>query len=274
MRTLCFSIILLDGRLHGQGDRNQPEWPPSPWRLCQALLAGAHTGCHHAEWSDAHTRAFRWLERRKPPIIISPEQQKLSQYAISVPNNDTDILARTWAQRREPQKKPEQLRTLKTLRPSTSATGQPVVFHYLYELTEDDETAADELNTLCQVARCLHTFGWGIDAAIACARVLSAKQALQLPGIRWRPHHVSRFFDTRIPVPKEGSLDNLVHCYKQFISSVSGRTFRKPARPSVYDRVAYLRDTTLPLVTAQHSTFACWMPQSAGGHFRKNTPPS
>ena len=36
---LCISVTLLDGRFHGRGDGGVPEWPPSPLRLFQALVA-------------------------------------------------------------------------------------------------------------------------------------------------------------------------------------------------------------------------------------------
>ncbi|MER3462825.1 MAG: type I-U CRISPR-associated protein Cas5/Cas6, partial [Armatimonadota bacterium] len=43
-RHLCISVTPLDDLFHGKGDDDEPEWPPSPMRLFQALVAGSRTG--------------------------------------------------------------------------------------------------------------------------------------------------------------------------------------------------------------------------------------
>jgi len=245
MQNLCLSVTLLDGRFHGRGDGRGPEWPPSPWRLFQALLAGAHTGGHHPEWTDSHAKAFQWLEQRDPPLIVSPDRRELSGYTLSVPNNDMDRLAAAWASRREPRTTAAELRTLKAVRPSASAPDQPMTLHYLYPLT-NDEVPNPEAETLCQAARCLHTFGWGIDAAVAYGRVLSPEETERLPGVRWRPHRGPWLGQNVRRVPKEGSLDDLTTCHGEFTRRVDGDTLRQPKRPTVFDRVAYLRDSEVP----------------------------
>ena len=64
MPTLLISVRFHDGRYHGGG-----EWPPSPARLFQALVAGAARGenlCEHA------VEAFEWLESLDAPVIAAP----------------------------------------------------------------------------------------------------------------------------------------------------------------------------------------------------------
>jgi len=248
-QNMCFSIALLDGRFHGRADGDQPEWPPSPWRLFQALLAGAHTGSRHVEWTDAHANAFRWLERRAPPLIIAPEPLRLNMYAISVPNNDLDMLAREWAKGKEHRRTPAELRTLKSVRPTASAKGQPLTLHFVYPLTEPeagDPATRGVAETLCQVAGCLHTFGWGIDAAVACGRILGDEQAQELTGVRWRPEGCPSLPQNLRRVPKEGALDDLAHCHEQFTQRLAEGTVRPPDRPSAFARVAYLPETAVP----------------------------
>lgn len=245
MSALCFSVTLLDGRFHGRAGGDEPEWPPSPWRLFQALLAGTHTGGHHAEWSDRCAQAFRWLERREPPIIIAPQQHLLNACRISVPNNDMNKVAEAWARSQEPEKphRPQDLRTMKTLRPSAAAGGGSMTLHYLYAL-DDSELSAPEVDTLYAAARCLHTFGLGIDAAFASARVLSAEEAARLPGVRWRPQPEGAPHGPARRVPTEGSLDDLARCHQEFTQRLQeGKALRPPKRPSVFRRVAYLADT-------------------------------
>jgi CRISPR-associated protein Csb2 len=35
---LCISVSFLDSLFHGKADGDEPEWPPSPLRIFQALL--------------------------------------------------------------------------------------------------------------------------------------------------------------------------------------------------------------------------------------------
>ena len=38
---LCISIRFLGGAFHGRADHGEPEWPPSPLRLYQAIVAAS-----------------------------------------------------------------------------------------------------------------------------------------------------------------------------------------------------------------------------------------
>lgn len=86
---LCISVTFLDRLFHGKGD-DEPEWPPSPLRLLQALLAGARTGCRGADWSEIRAETFRWLGKRQPPLIIAPAALRASRHTLFVPNNHGD----------------------------------------------------------------------------------------------------------------------------------------------------------------------------------------
>ena len=48
------------GHFHGE------EWPPSPARLFQALVAGSHRGAHGLMNQAVRDEALRWLERQEP----------------------------------------------------------------------------------------------------------------------------------------------------------------------------------------------------------------
>src|SRR5574341_35158 len=88
-RHLCICVTFLDPLFHGKGG-DDPEWPPSPMRLFQALLAGSRAGCRERDWSDTKAEAFRWLEQRNPPEIAAPEARPAAAYTLFVPNNDSD----------------------------------------------------------------------------------------------------------------------------------------------------------------------------------------
>ncbi len=61
--SLLLSVRFHDGRYHGTGD-----WPPSPARLFQALVAAAAK----PSLDDASRDALAWLERQAPPTLAAP----------------------------------------------------------------------------------------------------------------------------------------------------------------------------------------------------------
>jgi CRISPR-associated protein Csb2 len=82
--ALLLSVRFHDGRYHGR-----PEWPPSPARLFQALVAGAAKG-------EALCRedrdALAWLEQLEPPLIAAPTVRAGNGFRNYVPNNDLDAV--------------------------------------------------------------------------------------------------------------------------------------------------------------------------------------
>src|SRR3954453_18402502 len=81
---LLISVRFQDGRYHGAGD-----WPPSPARLFQALVAGAAQG---SVLTDEDAAALRWLEGLDPPIIAAPQMRAGQGFQNYVPNNDLDAV--------------------------------------------------------------------------------------------------------------------------------------------------------------------------------------
>lgn len=69
------------------------DWPPSPFRLFQALVAGAFGGRWAAEDLAAQEKrlaAFHWLEKLEAPIVAAPARSPARQVTSYVPNNDLD----------------------------------------------------------------------------------------------------------------------------------------------------------------------------------------
>src|SRR5690349_2061189 len=77
------SIRFLDNRYHGLTDNGErPEWPPSPFRVFQALIAG---NAHGTELSQPLTEALEWLQSLEPPDIFAPikrDGQPLLTYVL------------------------------------------------------------------------------------------------------------------------------------------------------------------------------------------------
>ncbi|GIW93957.1 MAG: type I-U CRISPR-associated protein Cas5/Cas6 [Pirellulaceae bacterium] len=235
-RYLCISVTLLDPLFHGKRDEDAPEWPPSPMRLFQALVAGSCTGCRDAEWSEAKANAYRWLERRKPPIIIAPAARPAAGYTLFVPNNDSDT-------KFERHKR----LTQKTLRPHRILNDGPATLHYLWDIAEDEWEQARPLAEVLEAeARHLTTLGWGIDQAVAQGRILNRSEVRALAGQRWQPWDVPLSSRSKLRVPKSGSLDDLERAYEAFRNRLSMKLPPGAREPRVFDTRVYLPVGTLP----------------------------
>ena len=117
MNWLCVEVRYLFDKYHGSRDGGRrADYPPSAHRIFQALTAAASNG---RGMSDAAREALQWLEKQSPPQIIVPKSLLGSRVTTFVPNNDMNVVAKAWAKGREPEKKPENLRTAT---PSTSTS--------------------------------------------------------------------------------------------------------------------------------------------------------
>ena len=93
----CLSFRLLDPAYHGRGDGSEREWPPSPLRAFQSLVAAAARR-DSGELAPSARSALKWLEKQKqPPVVVAPLGIEGSGYRLSVPNNAMDIVARAWS---------------------------------------------------------------------------------------------------------------------------------------------------------------------------------
>src|SRR4051812_22306512 len=92
---LRLSFRMLDLVFHGRGDGGAPEWPPSPLRAFQALVAAAGQRFRR-DWAfDDHARGpLEWLESLGAPDVIAPAGTPArTAYRLYVPNNHADIVA-------------------------------------------------------------------------------------------------------------------------------------------------------------------------------------
>ena len=240
-RQLCISVTLFDPLFHGKRDGGEPEWPPSPMRLFQALLAGSRTGCRNGRWSntdsDPFYAAFCWLERCNAPQIVTPDARPAAAYTLFVPNNDSD------------KKFDRQDRlTSKVARPHRLTTREPEqqALHYLWPIPEERwASVRPHAELLCREARHLIALGWGIDQAFGDGRVLTDAEATALSGRRWRPWYNHRPGQSLSRVPAQGSLDDLEEVHRSFLERVSGPVYNPAVTVSQFGSVMYLSAVTL-----------------------------
>jgi len=246
-RALLIEVRWPDGRFHGVRDAREtvrggnafvPEWPPSPFRLFQALVAGAYGGRWVSEAAEEKHAAFEWLERLAPPVISAPDRETFQPVTYFVPNNDLDTKGG------DPSRVNE-IRSSKTLQTTFFDSDRPVAYLWSFEGADGCARA------MAALADRLHTLGHGMDAAFARAEVLDAAEAesrlLGLPGSPRRPAMGARAGSAEVPCPTEGSLESLRRRHDTFIARLAkagpGRRaptlFRQPikshARAVAYD---------------------------------------
>lgn len=238
MSSLCITVRFLQPFAHGRVDGGEPEWPPSPLRVFQALVAAAA-----ARWNERTRVAYAvpaldWLARQPVPVVVAaigiPSDVK---YRLYVPDNVADIVAKSW-RGGNLNASIADYRTEKDVRP-TQLTGDAV--HYLYSIADGDAEFAQHKQTLIDAARSVTHLGWGVDMVAGNAVEMSEAEANQLQGERWRPTPDGS--GTRLRVPRDGTLAALMNKHTAFLNRLSNDGFRPVPPLTAFDTVGYRRDT-------------------------------
>ena len=149
MSCLLISVRFHEGRYHGGG-----EWPPSPARLFQALVAGAARG---ESLSGYAVEAFEWLEGLDAPAIAAPAAYASRSFKNFVPNNDLDAVGGDPARIGE-------IRTAKIIRPRYFDAGAPLLYAWRFAPGAQTDRHAQAIS---EIADALYQLGRGVDMAWA-----------------------------------------------------------------------------------------------------------
>jgi CRISPR-associated protein Csb2 len=192
-RVLLLSVRFHDGRYHGAGD-----WPPSPARLFQALVAGAARG---HKLSDANKAALGWLETLGAPVIAAPMARDGQGFTNYVPNNDLDAVGG------DPGRVGE-IRAPKIFRPRLFDAADPLLYAWNFE---EGDGAATRAQAICTIAERLYQLGRGVDMAWACGEILFENEIdprlARHGGVLYRPTHGGD--GAALLCPQDGSLASL-----------------------------------------------------------------
>lgn len=230
MNYLCISATFLANQFHGRD-----EWPPSPARLFQALLAGSET-CRYRLTSSEDQTTLRALESiPRAPEILACKTSQLHPYCISVPNNDLDLAARAWLQGTEFDT--GNTRKVKRITPRKllGASGYP---HVQYIWHAPDSICIDSVRRL---AHYLHTFGWGVDMAYADAQLINDEEKRRLTSQDGYEHFVPASTGRILKVPVSGYLDDLKRAYRDYCTRISKSGVNPDTRATLYGQQRYRR---------------------------------
>ena len=199
MPRLLISVRFHEGRYHGSG-----EWPPSPARLFQALVAGAARGENlpgpPAEAFNG-SKASRHLKSR----LLRPMTGRA--FKNFVPNNDLDAVGGDPARISE-------IRAAKIIRPRFFDAAVPLLYAWTFEPGAD---AARHAKMICEIASTLYQLGRGVDMAWAQSEVLAEREAVARlrdhGAILWRPNQGGS--GEVLSCPHSGSLASLTARFKK-----------------------------------------------------------
>jgi CRISPR-associated protein Csb2 len=194
---LLLSVRLLHDRYHGRtANGEQAEWPPSPFRLFQAIVAGNARGI---SLPPVLIDALQWLETLDPPEIIAPKAESGKAVLTYVLNN---------TQRRS--------RTPKTIR-STLLDGDRLI-QYLWRFDELIERSLEYAGVIASSTRHIRALGWGIDMAIGHGEIVGSVAPGIGSRIWWVPAEESDRVGIDFRSPRPGSLASLQECYSQYLN--------------------------------------------------------
>jgi len=244
---LNVSIHYLQPLCHARGESGDPEWPPSPLRLFQSLVAGAAARWNERIRIEHAVAALSWLEQLPPPSIVAPRGEASgTRYRLYVPNNLGDLVAASWSRGND--NDIAKYRTEKDVQPiwlHADHNEYPTV-HYLFELTTSDAEITRHIDVLTATARSVTHLGWGIDMVAGNATVIDDPTAAALRGVRWQSTEGSATLELR--APRAGTFQALTFNHDRFLNRVQrdprGEETFSPVPPlSQWQRVGYRRDT-------------------------------
>lgn len=222
-RYLAIHVRAHEGRYHGDGDD-----PPSPFRLLQALVAGAGISGP----LDEQTRgALAWLERLPDaPIIAAPRTARGQSVSMFMPNNDLD------AKGGDARRIGEIRLATKVWRPRLFDARVPWIYAWPFEEADESRAAV-----VCAISEGLYQLGRGVDMAWAWGELLDEgsldARLSEYDGVVRRP---SAGDGLVLACPHVGSLDSLERRYRarRFQFEGGRRVFVQPPKPT-YRQLAY-----------------------------------
>lgn len=235
MKYLCLHIRYISSVYHGKSYDGGQEWPPSPYRVFQALVSAA--GHEDPNISQGNRNALEYLENRIPYIIAPKVLSDDTRYVNYVPNNSKDLMIMD-----ELAGKAIDLRghiSEKLINPVIFEDG---VIQYLYLIDDDFE----HLEVIEKLSRSVGYIGSGKDKVAADAFILDIDNIQDIALDVFKPTRIKTKYQLRIPI--NGTLRGLIAAHK---SKISTPIYRGHNRNSDYYTIYYMNssykktDTTL-----------------------------
>ena len=237
------------GRFHGR------EFPPSPSRLFQSLIAGSHRGIYEMQNAEIRDDALGWLETLSPPVIETSqfiESENITNYS---PNNDDGVLKVYF----DKSLKPKPLNRSQWLGVKDSGEFQIKCFTHnrsaqksMQAFVLQDENAIRFIWTfsdnaenkrnaevICKMARLATHLGHGQDLVFTRGEIVEEINFASEQSTVFRPKIRDGGSWT---TPAKGALESYKKRYREFLQTGNSHTINASVR-----QVQYVSDDTLDL---------------------------
>jgi len=239
---LCISIRFLDGAFHGRADQGESEWPPSPLRVFQAIVAASAAHWNERRGVRQAAPALRWFECLPNPRIIAPPLNHIvaKGYRLYVPDNVGDLVGKSWTRGGEAGM--SDYRTEKAVRPALFNELEAI--HYLWPLAANSEHLSEHRDALFTAVRSITHVGWGVDLVVADASILNDADAAKLDGQRYLPTDDDA--DRSLRVAQRGTLEDLENRHHAFLNRVTEGGFSPVPPLAAYGVTNYRSEGEAP----------------------------
>lgn len=244
MSHLCLTIRFLQPYYHGRRDGEEPEWPPSPLRLYQALVAAAAQHWRDENFDELVVPVLRWFEHLPPPnIVATPAEPVATSCRLYVPDNVADKVAKSWSAGREADI--AEYRVEKDVRPMRLSDE---AVRYFYPVPDLDD---HRFEIIASATRSMTHLGWGLDMIVADASNNRENENAFLECERWYPVSDSTANGVPLRAPIEGTLNDLRRKHQAFLARIArdarGNETFNPVPPLTAFRVVGYRRPTDPV---------------------------
>ena len=207
------------------------EWPPAPFRLLQAIVAGNQ---------GIDVPGLAWMEQQGPPFIVATDEPPATAFNRSIPNNS------------DPRDKTTTLRRVIYRRAS-----DPVRYCFVLHTSHDHVQA----QALIDASHRVHTLGVGEDMCGVTGYIMNgapesaAEFHLWVPQPAWPDAPVEVEGDVTLQVGVAGSLRSLEERFQAFQCRLNAgaRGYGRPvSAPALHELVPYRRSGRV----ARHAVIA------------------
>lgn len=242
-KTLSISVRFIQpyALFHGSRNGAEPEWPPSPLRLFQALINAACMRACGQSLDPEIAQVVEILESLRPTIVASPATISQVGFRAYVPHNHGDLVTSAW-HRGVNDASIATHRIEKDYRPirlMTQGDDFPAV-HYLFTIDLSEIDLKKFLDLLRPNVRAIYSLGWGIDQVVADATLIDTDLTEQLPGDRFV---VTRRGGSPLRVPRNGTREALHVRHERFLNRLAGGKWTPVPPLTAFDTVNYRRDS-------------------------------
>jgi CRISPR-associated protein Csb2 len=229
IRFLVLSIRFLDDRYHGLTDHGEKaEWPPSPFRLFQAIVAGNARG---TVLPDGIKAALKWLEGLdNPPLIVAPVATEGLERLTYVINNYSHKDANS--------------RAPKTIRPMLLNGDRHL--QYAWSFDADAVDAMTHAKAIISATRHIRCLGWGIDMVFGTGAIVDELPTAMGTRRLFRPSFAATNDGVALRTPTVGSLLSLERNYADFIKRYETPGVTRMESVALFAPVTYLADSSRP----------------------------